>query len=160
MDPDEVLNGLGTAAIGGRFAPVGTRAVYLSATDSGTGTELLARKARLGGSSQITLDKYPRIVFGVEVQVDRAVDLSTAPTPVGLAELLNRCLTPDAHETSMEVAAVLIAARIQGIVFPSVVGEAENLLVFLENCGPGALTLHNADELVLKAKRMSAKARS
>jgi hypothetical protein len=60
----------------------------------------------------------------------------------------------------MEVAAVLIAARIQGIVFPSVVGEAENLVVFLENCGPGALTLHNADELVLKAKRMSAKARS
>jgi RES domain-containing protein len=122
MDPDEVLNGLGTAAIGGRFAPVGTRAVYLSATDSGTGTELLARKARLGGSSQITLDKYPRIVFGVKVQVDRAVDLSTAPTPVGLAELLNRCLTPDAHETSMEVAAVLIAARIQGIVFPALSG--------------------------------------
>jgi RES domain-containing protein len=49
MDPDEVLTGVGTTAVGGRFAPVGTRAVYLNATDSGTSTEVLARKARLGG---------------------------------------------------------------------------------------------------------------
>jgi RES domain-containing protein len=76
MDPDEVLSGLGTASVGGRFAPLGTKAVYLNATDSGTGTELLARKSRLGGASQITLDKYPRIVFGVEVNLERVLDLS------------------------------------------------------------------------------------
>jgi RES domain-containing protein len=35
MDPVDVLSGAGTRAYGGRFAPTGTRAVYLSATDSG-----------------------------------------------------------------------------------------------------------------------------
>ena len=49
MDPIDVLSGAGTRAYGGRFAPIGTRAVYLSATDSGTSKELTARKSRLGG---------------------------------------------------------------------------------------------------------------
>jgi len=88
MDPDEVLSGAGTAAVGGRFAPVGTLAVYLSATDTGTGTEVLARKARLGGSPQITIDKYPRVVFEVQVELSRAIDFSTGYIP---PELTNIC---------------------------------------------------------------------
>jgi RES domain-containing protein len=127
MDPDEVLSGAGTVALGGRFAPVGTLAVYLSATDSGTGTELSARKARLGGSPQITID--------------------------------DRCLIPDALDTSMAVAAELIAARVQALIFPSVVGGADNLVVYLANCDPGALEIHNANELISKAKRIAAKVR-
>jgi len=35
MDPMDVLSGAGARAHGGRFAPIGTRAVYLSATDAG-----------------------------------------------------------------------------------------------------------------------------
>lgn len=159
MDPDEVLTGAGTAALGGRFAPVGTRAVYLNATDSGTGTEVLARKARLGGSPQITLDKYPRIVFGVEVQLSRALDLSAGVIPAELTDLTNRCLLPDALDISMEVAVELIAAEIQGIVFPSAVGGTDNLIVYLANCGRDALTLRNADRLISKAKRIAAKVR-
>jgi RES domain-containing protein len=67
MDPKDVLSGAGTRVHGGRFAAVGTRAVYLSATDAGTGKEVAARKARLGGAAQITTDKYPRIVYAITV---------------------------------------------------------------------------------------------
>ena len=59
MDPKEVLNGRGAEAYGGRFASVGTRAVFLAESDSAASDEVLARKRRLGGNAQITLDKYP-----------------------------------------------------------------------------------------------------
>jgi hypothetical protein len=49
MDPVDVLSGAGTRIHGGRFVPVGTRAVYLSTTDSGASKEVTARKSRLGG---------------------------------------------------------------------------------------------------------------
>jgi RES domain-containing protein len=159
MDPDEVLSGVGTAAVGGRFAPLGTLAVYLSVTDSGTGTELLARKARLGGSPQVTLDKYPRVVFGVQVELNRVVDLSTGYIPSELTNMRDRCLSPDALDTSMTVAAELIAARVQALIFPSVVGGTDNLVVYLANCGPGALKIQHANELISKAKRIAAKSR-
>jgi len=65
MDPIDVLSGAGTRAYGGRFAPIGTRAVYLSVTDSEASKEVIARKSRLGGVGQISIDKYPRVVFAV-----------------------------------------------------------------------------------------------
>lgn len=77
MDPADVLSGDGTKAYGGRFAAIGMRAVYLSATDSGAGKEVTARKARLGGSPQITVSKYPRIVYAVSVNLDRTLHLSS-----------------------------------------------------------------------------------
>jgi RES domain-containing protein len=63
MDPVDVLSGAGARAYGGRFAPVGTRAVYLP--DSGASKEVTARKSRLGGVGQISTDKYPRVVYAV-----------------------------------------------------------------------------------------------
>jgi len=57
MDPKEVPNGRGAELYGGRFASVGTRAVFLAESDSVASEEVLARKPRLGGSAQITLDK-------------------------------------------------------------------------------------------------------
>jgi RES domain-containing protein len=159
MDPDEVMSGAGTAAVGGRFAPIGTRAVYLSATDSGTGIELLARKERLGGSPQVTVDKYPRIIFLVEVRLDRALDLSMRSVPRKLLALRDRCLLPDVLIDSMDLAAELIGAKVQGLIFPSVVGGADNLVVYLSNCGRAALNIHNAEELISKAKRMATKLR-
>jgi len=53
MDPLDVLSGAGARAYGGRFAPVGTRAVYLSVTDSGASKEVTAQGAtRWGGPDQ------------------------------------------------------------------------------------------------------------
>ena len=49
MDPIDVLSGAEVRAYGGRFGPLGTRAVYLSATDVGASKEVTARKSRLGG---------------------------------------------------------------------------------------------------------------
>jgi RES domain-containing protein len=62
MDPTNVLSGAGTRAHRGRFAAVGIRAVYLSATESGASKEVTARKARFAGAAQISNDKYPRVV--------------------------------------------------------------------------------------------------
>ena len=58
MDPSDVLSGTGTMMYGGRFAEMGTRAVYLAGSDDAATREVLARKKRLGNASQITLDKY------------------------------------------------------------------------------------------------------
>ena len=49
MNADEVLNGRGTELYGGRFAEVGTKAVYLAESDSAASNEVVARKKRLGG---------------------------------------------------------------------------------------------------------------
>ena len=76
MDPETVLDGNGAMLYGGRFASVGTAAVYLAQSDAVASHEVTARKARLGGEAQISLDKYPRIVFTVEftLQYRRAID--------------------------------------------------------------------------------------
>lgn len=54
------LSGAGARAYRGRLAPIGTRAVYLSATDAGASKEVTARESRLGGIGQISVEKYPR----------------------------------------------------------------------------------------------------
>jgi RES domain-containing protein len=76
MDPGDVLSKAGTRTHGGRFAAVGTRAVYLSATDLGASKEVIGRKARLGGVAQISTDKYPRVVDAVAVSLKRTLELS------------------------------------------------------------------------------------
>ena len=96
MDPAEVLNGKGTATYGGRFASVGTRAVFLAASDAAAAEEVLARKSRLGDNAQITLAKYPRIVFGVNVSLQRVLDLSKTGLPKEFAIVRKACLDPDA----------------------------------------------------------------
>src|SRR5260370_285740 len=62
MDPKDVLSGSGTRRYGGRFAVVGTRAVYFSVTDSGASKEVTARKAPFGGAAQTSTDKYPPLL--------------------------------------------------------------------------------------------------
>ena len=118
MDPKEVLNGRGAEAYGGRFASVGTRAVFLAESDSAASDEVLARKRRLGGNAQITLDKYPRIVFGVTVTLERVLDLNKRPLPKGLASVRQSCLAPDDLTPSMELGDLLRQRSVQGIVLP------------------------------------------
>jgi RES domain-containing protein len=89
MDPIDVLSGAGARAYGGRFAPIGTRAVYLSVTDSGAGKEVTARKSRLGGVGQISIDKYPRVVYAVAVDLKKALDLSTRAGGISAGLLLD-----------------------------------------------------------------------
>jgi len=123
MDPAEVLSGAGAKKYGGRFAAVGIRAVYLSESDAGASGEVLARKVRLGGQAQISLDKYPRIVFAVAVSLSRVVDLRGSPRIKVAASLRQICLALDNLSVSMDVGSVLAKRRIQGVQFPSVVGR-------------------------------------
>jgi RES domain-containing protein len=150
MDPDEVLNGQGTQLYGGRFAEVGVKAVYLAGSDSGASKEVLTRKNRLGGHAQITIDKYPRIVFGVDVALQKVVSWSRKPRSPVLGEIRNSCILKDDLSRSQEVANQLRISGVQGLLFPSAVGGGENLIVYLENCDSSALKLRNIVELKRK----------
>lgn len=157
MDPADVLNGTGTWAHGGRFATVGIRAVYLSATDSGASKEVTARKTRLGGAAQISTDKYPRVVYAVAVNLKRVLDLSAlGATPAAEAVRL-ACLNKADLTASMELSRELEAKGIQGLLFPSVVGGDDNLVVYLANCSRKMLALKNEQQVIDQAKRIAAK---
>jgi RES domain-containing protein len=125
MDPKEVLNGRGAEVYGGRFASIGTRAVFLAESDSAASDEVLARKRRLGGSVQITLDKYPGLVFGVAVSLERALDLSKRGLPKALASVRQSCVAPDELTASMELGDLLCERSVQGLVFPSAAGRGK-----------------------------------
>lgn len=155
MDPAEVLSGAGARKYGGRFVPVGTRAVYLSESDAGASGEVLTRKLRLGGQAQISLEKYPRVVFAVAVSLSRVVDLKRNPRLRSAASLRQSCFTPDDLSVSMEVGAVLAKRRVQGVLFPSVVGTDANLVVYVQNCPPASLAIVNADELQEKVEEVA-----
>jgi RES domain-containing protein len=157
MDPIDVLSGAGARAHGGRFAPVGTRAVYLSATDSGAGKEVTARKSRLGGIGQISTDKYPRVVYAVAVDLKKALSV-TAPGSSQAAEAIKTaCLDQDDLSASVELAGELVTAGIDGLLFPSVVGGDDNLVVYCANCGRKALTLKNEREIIDQVRRIVGK---
>jgi RES domain-containing protein len=98
MDPIDVLSGAGTRAHGGRFAPTGTRAVYLSATDSGASKEVTARKACLGGVGQISTDKYPRVVYAVAVDLKKTPNLATLGSSQAAKAVREACLDKDEFE--------------------------------------------------------------
>lgn len=140
MDPVDVLSGAGTRAYGGRFAPIGTRAVYLSVTDSAGSKEVTARKSRLGGVGQISIDKYPRVVYAVAVDLKKALDLSTLGSSQAAEAVRTTCLDRDDLRPSMDLARELISVGIQGLVFPSAVGGDDNLIVYRRQLRPkGAL---------------------
>jgi RES domain-containing protein len=159
MDPIDVLSGAGTRAHGGRFAPAGTRAVYLSATDSGASKEVTARKARLGGVGQISTDKYPRVVYEVAVDLKRTLNLATLRSSQAAEAVREACLDHDDLSASMELARELISAEIEGLLFPSVVGGDDNLVVYRANCGRKALSLKNERAALEQMNRIAARRR-
>lgn len=157
MDPRDVLSGAGTRKYGGRFAAQGTRAVYLSVTDSGASKEVTARKARLGGAAQITTDKYPRVVFAVAANLKRVLDLSELGNSRSGAAVRKACLAEGDLSVSIEVGSILAAEGIQGLLFPSVVCGDNNLIIYRANCDRKAMILQNEREVVEKAKEIAAK---
>jgi hypothetical protein len=57
----------------------------------------------------------------------------------------------------MELARELISAGIEGLVFPSVAGGDDNLVVYLVNCGRKALSLKNEREVIDQVRRIAGK---
>ena len=156
MDPADVLSGAGTQAYGGRFAAVGTRAVYLSVTDSGASKEVTARKARLGGAAQISTDKYPRVVYAVALSLKRTLELSALGSSQAANTIRAACLAEHDLAASMDLARELESDGIQGLLFPSVVGGDDNLVVYLANCSRKMLALKNEQQVIDQAKRIAA----
>jgi RES domain-containing protein len=154
MNPEQVLSGKGAALYGGRFASVGTRAVFLAESDGGASDEVLARKERLGGNAQITLDKYPRIVFAVSVSLERVLDFTKKGLPTNVLAVRQSCLVPDDLTPSMELGDLLRARSIQGLVFRSAVSRSKNLVIYPEHCLPDSLEIHNASELMKKMRQI------
>jgi RES domain-containing protein len=155
MDPVDVLSGAGTRAYGGRFAPIGTRAVYLSVTDSGASKEVTARKSRLGGVGHISIDKYPRVVYAVAADLKKAPDLSTLGSSQAAEAGRTICLDKNDLHPSMGLARELISKGTEGLLFPSVAGGDENLVIYRANCGRRALTLRNEREIIDQVRRIA-----
>ena len=155
MNPYEVLSGKGTQLYGGRFAEMGVKAEYLAASDSGASKEVLARKKRLGGQAQITIDKYPRIIFGVDVALEKVVSFMRKRSSPALEGLRQRCLLKDDLSHSQEVGNHVRTSGVQGLQFPSAAGVGQNLIAFLENCDSSALKLRNLAELQKKIAKFT-----
>jgi RES domain-containing protein len=147
MDPTEILNGRGTELYGGRFAPIGMKAVYLADSDGGASAEVLARKKRLGGASQISLDKYPRVIYAVDVALERVIRLSRKPRDPALASIWTKSLDADIAY-SQQVGPFLASAGIEGMLFKSTIGKSMNLVVFLDNCDSPQLKVRQLDETI------------
>jgi hypothetical protein len=104
---------------------------------------------------QISIDKYPRVVYAVAVDLKKTLNLSTLGSTQVAGAIRTACLDKDDLSTSMELARGLISLGIEGLVFPSVVGGKDNLVVYRVNCGRKALSLKNEREVVDQARRIA-----
>jgi len=77
--PDDVVSGEGTRLNGGRFAPVGVKAVYASFEEETATREVNVRKRALGGRSQISVGE------GVVLILDSDLRQREQPSVVGEA---------------------------------------------------------------------------
>lgn len=148
--PDDVISGEGTKDKGGRFAPKGTRAVYASLEEETATREATARKARLGGKAQISLKDYPRLTYLVSFEAKRCLDLRNAGDKAVLKEALQAALDAADLAASHELGDYLSGKGIDAIIFPSVVCDGANIVVFRDADPPPVVEIRNRDE-ILKA---------
>jgi len=146
-----VISGDGTRVNGGRFAPVGVRAVYASADEATALREVTARKI-LAARNRIKIADYPRMTYLIAVSTARNIDLGEAANR-GLRKLVTRCLTVGSWKASQEVAAVWIAAGIESVTFPSATGVGSNVVVYLGNSAPGCVSVVNRDKVARSASQ-------
>lgn len=145
--PDDVISGEGTRLHGGRFAPVGIPAVYGSADEETAMREVAARKSALGGRRQIEIGEYPRMTYILSIATTRNLDL-TAALNASLMSVIEKCLMPNSHEASQQIASLWIGARIESVIFPSATGFGKNVVVYPGNASPGSVVVLNREEVL------------
>jgi len=149
--PDDVISGEGTRLNGGRFVPVGVKAVYASLEEDTALREVTTRKNALGSRSQITVGEYPRMTYVLSVATNRNLDLAvTLPLELATVRL---CLRMRGHSASQELAAVWISEGIDSVVFPSATGAGRNVAVYLANAAAGSVVVRNRDEVLAVLRR-------
>jgi hypothetical protein len=153
--PDDVISGEGTRLNGGRFVPVGVKAVYASADEETAMREVTARKRVLGGRNQIDVGEYPRMTYVLSIQTQRNLDLAS-PLPKELSEIVRRCLRSPRYSASQELAAIWIGAGIKSVVFSSTTGGGRNVVVYLPNAGLDSVAVRNRDEILAVLRRLRA----
>ena len=150
--PDDVISGEGTRLNGGRFVPVGVRAVYASLEEETALREVTTRKRALGGREGISVGDYPRMTYILSVKTQRNLDLA-ATLPSELTKAVRLCLRGPGYSASQELAAIWIAEGIDSLVFPSATGIGRNFAMYLSNAGPGSVIVRNRDELLAALRR-------
>ena len=150
--PDDVISGEGTRLHGGRFVPVGVRAVYASLEEETALREVTTRKSVLGGRSQISVGEYPRITYVLAVATNRNLDLAVK-LPSELANVVRLGLRGPGHSVSQELAAIWISEGIESVVFPSATGTGPNVAVYLANAGAGGVIVRNRAEVLAALRR-------
>jgi RES domain-containing protein len=150
--PDDVIGGEGTRLNGGRFVPVGVRAVYASLEEETALREVTARKNALGGRGQISAGEYPRMTYILSVATHRNLDLA-ATLPSELANVVRLCLRRPGYCASQELAAIWISEGIDSVVFPSATGTGRNVAVYLSNAASGSVVVRNRDEVLAALRR-------
>lgn len=150
--PDDVISGDGTGLHGGRFVPLGVRAVYASLEEGTALREVTSRKSALGGRSQISVGEYPRMTYVLSVATNRNLDLA-ATLPADLANVVRLCLRGTGYSVSQGLAAIWISEGIESVVFPSATGFGRNVAVYLANAGAGSVIVHNLAEVLAALRR-------
>jgi RES domain-containing protein len=150
--PDDVISGEGTRLHGGRFVPVGVRAVYASIDEETAQREVTTRKRALAGRSQIGVGEYPRMTYVLSVATNRNLDLA-ATLPVDLANLVRICMGAPGYSVSQELAAIWISEGIDSVVFPSATGVGRNVAVYLANACAGSVVVRNRAEVLAALRR-------
>ena len=113
---DDVISGQGTRLHGGRFVPVGVRAVYASLEEETALREVTSRKSALGGRSGISVGEYPRMTYVLSVATQRNLDLA-ATLSSELANLVRLCLRGPGYDVSQQLAEIWISEGIDSVVF-------------------------------------------
>jgi RES domain-containing protein len=149
--PDDLISGEGTRQHGGRFVPLGVRAVYASAEEDTALREVTQRKTTLGGERRIDVGEYPRMIYVLAISTQRNLDLTDRIDPQ-VEQVVRRCLAGRNHAASQELAAIWIKEGIESVVFSSATGAGKNVAVYLENAKGSSVIVRNRDE-VLKALR-------
>ena len=150
--PDDVISGEGTRLNGGRFVPIGVRAVYASLEEATALREVTARKNALGGRSQISVGEYPRMTYVLSVATNRNLDLALT-LPSELANVVRLCLRGPGYSVSQELAAIWISEGIDSVVFPSATGAGRNVAVYLATAAAGSVVVRNRAEVLAALRR-------
>lgn len=150
--PDDVISGEGTRLHGGRFVPVGVKAVYASLEEETAVREVTARKSALAGRAQIDFGDYPRMTYVLSVTTRRNLDL-TRGVRAELADAVSRCLRESGHSASQQLAKIWIAEGIESVVFPSATASGRNVAIYLANAGPLTVTVRNRGEVLAALRR-------
>ena len=66
---------------GGRFVPLGVRAVYASVEEETALREVALRKMTLAGERQFDVGEYPRMIYLLTISTQRNLDLTRSLEP-------------------------------------------------------------------------------